>query len=54
VFYLLKGRIHTSLKGKNQVAVDSPVKGQEEWLALVLLETAMTKPRSPGFFFFCG
>lgn len=54
VCYLLKGRRNTSLKGKNQVVVDSPVKGQQEWLALVLLKTAMTKPRSPGLFFFCG
>lgn len=28
VCYLLKGRRHTSLKGKNQVVVDSSDKGQ--------------------------
>lgn len=28
VCYLLKGRRHTSLKGKNQMVVDIPKKGQ--------------------------
>lgn len=49
--YLLKRKTNTFSKGENYVNVDSLLKSQQDWLALILLETVMTKPRSLGIFF---
>lgn len=51
VCYLLKGRRNTSLKGKNQVAVDSPVRGAGPGSA----ENSHDKTQEAGvLLFFCG